>query len=181
MKRSSLPIGLALTCVLFALNLHAATSNATNCPLHQWKPHKTGTRLSSPTPLQLQTHRGPASPRIIDSDTTEWSRQVVISNKVSGRVMVQTNSFTELGNGHNYLGNDGLWRRSRAQFVQQGKHFVAETGHHKVRLANNLNQPGAVDLITQSRVHLPGFPLAIGYYAPTTGQSPAENCGDERP
>jgi hypothetical protein len=171
MKRSSLPIGLALTCVLFALNLHAATSNATNAPLHQWKPHKTGTRLNSPTSLQLQTHRGLASPRIIDSDTTEWSRQVIISNKLNGHVMVQTNSFTELGNGHNYLGSDGLWRRSRAQFVQQGNHFVAETGHHKVRLANNLNQPGAVDLITPSGVHLRSSPLAIGYYDPTTGQS----------
>src|ERR1043166_9669720 len=101
MKKSSLPIGLALTCVLFALNLHAATSNATNAPLHQWNPHKTGTRLSSPTPVQFHTRRGPALPRILGSATTEWSRQVVISNNVSGRVMVQANSFTELGNGHN--------------------------------------------------------------------------------
>ena len=67
---------------------------------------------------------------------------------------------TVLENGANYLADDG-WRKSEPRFEQVPQGYLASRIQHRVRIAADLFQRGAVAIRTPSGIDLSSTPLAV--------------------
>lgn len=88
----------------------------------------------------------------------------------NGNVNYQTNSFTELCSGICYE-EDGKWYDSVEEIELHPDGAFAQKAPHKVFFAPNLNEEGAVELISPEGLRLKGGPLGLAYYDKEKRQS----------
>jgi hypothetical protein len=98
-----------------------------------------------------------------------WQR--VLSRVEHGRTIAVTNSYVELASGLSFFNPKlGKWQASREEWQAYSDGIVAEFGRQKVRLANNLNEGGSVEILTANGEHIVSNPVGIGLYDPTDGK-----------
>lgn len=88
----------------------------------------------------------------------------------NGNMNYQTNSFTELCSGICYEEN-GKWYDSVEEIELHPDGAFAQKAPHKVFFSPNLNEEGAVELISPEGMRLKGGPLGLAYYDKEKHQS----------
>lgn len=88
----------------------------------------------------------------------------------NGNMNYQTNSFTELRSGICYE-EDGKWYDSVEEIELHPDGAFAQKAPHKVFFSPNLNEEGAVELISPEGLRLKGGPLGLAYYDKEKHQS----------
>ncbi|HEY6180968.1 MAG TPA: hypothetical protein VIW67_01920, partial [Terriglobales bacterium] len=103
-------------------------------------------------------------------DSREWLKVETITDE-SGRPVTRTRrAFVELATGMSYW--DGQqWMESESTFDTTSDGFAATRMQHKVRLAANIKQLGAVTLTTPDGITLRSTPIGIGLYDAASGRS----------
>lgn len=92
------------------------------------------------------------------------------STDENGNMNYQTNSFTELRSGICYE-EDGKWYDSVEEIELHPDGAFAQRAPHKVFFSPNLNEEGAVELISPEGMRLKGGPLGLAYYDKEKHQS----------
>ena len=80
-----------------------------------------------------------------------------------GRIIVRTNSYTELETGMHYWA-DGQWKESQELIESYPGGAIARQGQHKVIFAANLATPGAIDVETAAGTRLRSHVLGLSYF-----------------
>jgi len=100
---------------------------------------------------------------------TDWQTVTVHSNKVTGRLLIHTNYYVELGSGINVRDDAG-------QFVPADTSFqIAPTGAETIRTAHRVSVPGdiwsgqGVKVTRRNGQDLLFQPLGVGYRSPVDG------------
>lgn len=88
----------------------------------------------------------------------------------AGRINYSTNSFTELCSGICYE-EDGSWYDSSEEIELYSDGAIARKAPHKVIFSSNLNEEGAIELISPEGLCLKGGPLGLAYYDTAKQQS----------
>src|SRR5437588_6977692 len=101
-----------------------------------------------------------ATPVAVGPDELIWSTGDLQS---SGQIV-------EIGTGMNFWDGQS-WTPSDPSFEIAADGFVANRLQYKVRLAANLNQIGAVTIVTPDRITLHSTPVGIGLYDAASGKS----------
>jgi hypothetical protein len=87
-----------------------------------------------------------------------------------GRVVNQTNSYTEIGGGICYF-RDGQWRDSKAQFQLLPGGAIAQEGPMQLILTPDIVEEGSVDLLIEGGKRFRSSPRWLVYHDLATGQS----------
>ena len=103
--------------------------------------------LGAPLNGQEQKTEFPTTPTIVARGP---NHQVVEyytwRTNLNGQAERQHHAYMELGTGINFIAENGQWQSSKSSFEIVDNYAVAFRGPHKLRLAANLNQAGAVSL-----------------------------------
>lgn len=101
---------------------------------------------------------------------TEWFSVRYLTNPITGRVRVSTNSFIELATGLNRRDAQGRWAASDAAFQITANGAEVGLAAQRIRILGNINTVGAVEM-EKDGVKLQGHPLCVAYYDPVDGRS----------
>ncbi|HKX60248.1 MAG TPA: hypothetical protein VJS65_00370, partial [Verrucomicrobiae bacterium] len=105
-----------------------------------------------------------------DAHEARWEQIVVVTNPTTRTVQMQTNAFAVLAAGLHYS-QGGQWLESRDEIEIVDGGAVARHGAHRVAFAANINQAGAIDLITPEGHRLRSHVLGIAYSDAASGKS----------
>ena len=100
----------------------------------------------------------------------QYTRWISVQSRTnsSGRVLVRTNSFVELGAGINRLvGNQWVASRPLIEPVPGGA--KGSQARHQVRFGNDLNTQGAIELTGPDGRRIRSHVLGLAYYDTSTG------------
>jgi RHS repeat-associated protein len=99
-----------------------------------------------------------------------WQNVVPSPADQSGQVAYQTNSFTELATGMNYMDN-GQWMESSENIQITAEGGAATNGQHQVEFAADINTSNAVLIITPDHLQLKTHIMGLSYYDSGTGSN----------
>jgi hypothetical protein len=95
-------------------------------------------------------------------------RTVSVTNNATGQVSQQVQSYTDLGNGMNYLSN-GQWVASQDLIVATPTGAVATEGRMTASFSSDITSADAITLSTSNEV-LQFSPIGLYYADPVSGQ-----------
>jgi RHS repeat-associated protein len=104
------------------------------------------------------------------SDYRIWKRPVETSDDGAALEGARSGKVVEIATGMNYWDGD-QWRPSEPQLEVVANGFSASRMQHKVHLAENINQIGAVHIITRDGVELKSTPVAVVLYDAGSGRT----------
>jgi RHS repeat-associated protein len=99
-----------------------------------------------------------------------WQSVVTSFTSQSGQILFQTNSYTELATGMNYLSN-GQWMPSKENIQITAEGGAATNGQHQVGFVANINSANAVEIVTPDGKDLQTHIMGLSYYDASTGSN----------
>jgi hypothetical protein len=102
---------------------------------------------------------------------TEWSTITIHTNWATGRLLVHTNTFTELGAGLNVRNGAGQFVAADPTFQITADGAESKTSSHKLIVPADIWLGDGIKVIKPDGQQLVFQPLGIDYYDPTDGRS----------
>src|SRR5439155_2546456 len=129
--------------------------------------------LFSSVSLFAQILPTPWTVTIREPHSSVWESIRAVTDPITGEQRAERHSFVELATSLNYFDETTRqWLPSAQEWQVLPGGIVYQFGRHKIILAHNINDPGAVDLLTPSPddLRLISNPVAIGAFDPVDGK-----------
>lgn len=96
-----------------------------------------------------------------DWNSTEWQWSEVSSNEVTGELTEQLHHYVEVGDGLNYINEQGQWQESKDVVELSTNGAAAIHGPTKMYFGPNLNAENPLTIVTRSNTVLRLRPIGL--------------------